>query len=258
MEISSPLRSLPAFSPLPESDLEPKPPVQNKLKAPPETGLRRLEKSKNWDISGRTGGSWDIVAGTDFQSNLVLANALLRQINNSTGSAAAVVNTLNNTAGFLLVDVPRGLEDLLRTAGGPSFEEMAVAARAASPGMPLDDLACYGLARLAGLSHRIRPRLLPAKLKLEPKAMEHIQKRHFQGWPKRLPKSLFFPNVDLQSLLKNAAKAPRATQRGGNYERVVQTANFIGIDRRSLQATSTYSVITDRMERLITMFPGRP
>ncbi|MCC7343362.1 MAG: hypothetical protein IT573_00385 [Deltaproteobacteria bacterium] len=195
---------------------------------------------------------------TNFQSENAVANALLRQVNNSAGGAAAVLNVVNNAAGYALVDAPRALEKGLVAAGGPSFEELAVAARSATPGMPLDDLACYGLARIAQLSRRVRLRINPSDLRLGPEALDHIQKRHLDGWPARLPKSLFFPNVDLEKLLKQAAKIPRSAQRGGNYERIVESARYVGIDRRSLEPTAVYSVITTPKDRLVTMFPGEP
>ncbi|MDL1871942.1 hypothetical protein FBR05_07025 [Deltaproteobacteria bacterium PRO3] len=220
--------------------------------------LRALEHRRNYDFSGLTGGAWDVVHATNFQSDNAAADALLRQINHSVAGAAAVLNVVNNAAGFVLVDAPRALEDGLVAVGGPSFEELAVAARSATPGMPLDDLAGYGLARIAQLSRRVRLRIKPSDLRLGPEAFKHIQKRHLDGWPARLPKSLFFPNVDLEKLLKQAAKVPRSAQRGGNYERIVEGARYVGIDRRSLEPTAVYSVITTPQDRLVTMFPGKP
>lgn len=220
--------------------------------------LRALESKRNVDFSGLTGGAWDVFHASNFQSNSPVANAWLRQINNSVAGAAIVLNTVNNTAGMLLSDAPRFLEDQLVAAGGPSFDELTVAARSATPGMPLDDIASYGLARIAELSHRIRPRLFGTDLPLTPSSLNHIQVGHFSGWPKRLRKSLFFPNVDPKSLLKKAGKVPRRPQDGGNFERIVRSSNFVGIDRRSMEATQTYTVITNAKNKVITMFPGKP
>lgn len=237
--------------------LPPPPPPEPPDRRAPEK-LRALEHRRNYDFSGLTGGPWDVGHATNFQSDNVAANALLRQINHSVAGATTVLNVVNNVAGYVLVDAPRALEEGLVAAGGPSFEELAVAARSATPGMPLDDLACYGLARIAELSRRVGLRINPSDLRLGPEALEHIQKRHLEAWPTRLPKSLFFPNVDLEKLLKQAAKVPRSAQRGGNYERIVEGARYVGIDRRSLEPTSVYSVITTPKDRLVTMFPGKP
>ncbi|MCC6273183.1 MAG: hypothetical protein IT572_06915 [Deltaproteobacteria bacterium] len=246
----------PQEEPQASPQLLPPPPEPPDRRAPEK--LRALEHRRNYDFSGQTGGAWDVVHATNFQSDNAAADALLRQINHSAAGAAAVLNLANNVAGYVLVDTPRAIEDGLVAAGGPSFEELAVAARSATPGMPLDDLAGYGLARISQLSRRVRLRINPSDLRLGPEAFKHIQKRHLDAWPARLPKSLFFPNVDLEKLLKQAAKVPRSAQRGGNYERIVEGARYVGIDRRSLEPTAVYSVITTPKDRLLTMFPGKP
>lgn len=247
-------RQEPEVSPQP---LPPPPPPKPPDDRAPEK-LRALEHRRNYDFSGLTGGPWDVVAATDLRSEHPVANGLLRQVNHSVAGAATVLNVVNNAAGLLLVDTPRLLEEGLVAAGGPSFEELAVAARSLTPGMPLDDLACYGLARIAQLSHRARLRIKPSDLRLGTEAFEHIRKGHLDGWPARLPKSLFFRKVDLEKLMKQAAKVPRSAQRGGNYERIVEGTRYIGIDRRTLEPTATYTVITTPQDKIVTMFPGKP
>lgn len=246
-------REEPQNSPPP---LPPPPPEPPERRAPEK--LRALENRRNYDYSGRIGGPWDVVQAPNLQSDHVVANALLRQINNSIGGAATALNLANNAAGYLLADVPRALEEGLVAAGGPSFQELAVAARSATPGMPLDDLACYGLSKIAYLSHRARLLIKPNNLLREAKALEHIRKGHLKGWPTRLPKSLFFPNTDMNELINRAAKVPRSLQRGGNYERIVEGSRYIGIDRRTLEPTATYTVITTPKDKIVTMFPGKP
>lgn len=258
MKISKTDSSHPSPLQTPEPTPQPLPPPPRPPDSKAPEKLRSLENRRNYDFSGITGGAWDVAHATNFQVASSLGQGLLRQVNNSIGAAAAVVNTVNNAAGLVLIDSTRKLEETLVAAGGPSFEEMAIAARGATPGMPLDDLACYGLARIANISRRVGLRIKPSDLRLGTEALEHIQKRHLDGWPTKLPKSLFFPNVDLEKLLKQAAKIPRSAQRGGNYERIVEGVRYVGIDRRSLGPTATYSVITTPKDQLVTMFPGKP
>jgi hypothetical protein len=48
-----------------------------------------------------------------------------------------------------------------------------------------------------------------------------------------------------------------AVGKHGNLVRVVNAGRIIGTDRVTGQPTSVYTVVTDRVGNLITLFPGR-
>jgi RHS repeat-associated protein len=88
--------------------------------------------------------------------------------------------------------------------------------------------------------------------------VHHVYKLHTGEVPKKLNKSIFFRDVDIVSLIKEAESTERVLQPNGNYQRIVQATREIGIDRVMKQATSEYTVITDAADNLITTFPGIP
>lgn len=243
------------------------PPVTPEIPHPPsilqklqnlEKGLRNYGDNPDWnaDFSGRTGGKWDILQATDLRSRNRLLNFLLRPVNNATAGAAYTVNAVNNVAGTIFIDGFVKAEETLIGLGGPSFEELAVAAQATP--VVFDDLLSGSLVQLKYLSRNLKPRFFPAKIQIHPKALAHIEARHIAPWPEKFPTSLFFPDVDLNRLLVKATKIPRRLQNGGNYERILEASRLIGIDRRSGSPTEIYTVITSPQEKLITIFPGKP
>jgi hypothetical protein len=59
-------------------------------------------------------------------------------------------------------------------------------------------------------------------------------------------------------LIRSASMAQSVQQASGYFERIIDAGRTIGIDRATGQPTSTYTVITDAADNLITAFPGRP
>ncbi|MFO1464219.1 MAG: hypothetical protein U1F66_10625 [bacterium] len=134
-------------------------------------GLTRLE-------SGRTGDAWDVLEAPQFHAKNQTLNGLLQQVNRSVGAAAFTVNVASNALGHLLLDLPAWAEERVIQAGGPSFDELAVAAQTATPGMPVDDLLCYGAARWTELSRAARFRILRPAISATEEGLNHVVERH--------------------------------------------------------------------------------
>ncbi len=91
----------------------------------------------------------------------------------------------------------------------------------------------------------------------------HIVRLHTLG---RAPqgKSVFSFGTsadDIVTLVRNAEAVTPVAQTGqyaGNYARIVDAGRMIGVDRTTGQATRIYTVITDRLGNLVTVFPGLP
>jgi hypothetical protein len=89
------------------------------------------------------------------------------------------------------------------------------------------------------------------------KGLAHVLARHIAGGAESAGKSLFNSAADLAALATNAsAVAPVAS--GRNFVRVVDAGAPIGIDRATDQATSAYTVVTNRAGDVVTMHPGVP
>ena len=86
----------------------------------------------------------------------------------------------------------------------------------------------------------------------------HVLKTHFPGGAQTAGKSIFKATENLVSLVRGAEGTAAVRQAGGNFERVVDAGRAIGTDRAKGQATSTYTVITNKLNELVTMFPGTP
>ena len=80
--------------------------------------------------------------------------------------------------------------------------------------------------------------------------------RHIAGGAESVGKSIFYTADDLSLLAKEALSVP-AVQSGRNYARVVDAGREIGVDRVSGQATSWYTVITNKTGEVVTMHPGK-
>lgn len=121
---------------------------------PSDSEASASEPKKNNDISGKTGGKWDIpgLQASDLRSNHEILKQICRGLNNSVGLAALTVNSVNNAAGTLFFDLPAQAESLLISHGGPSYQELTVSAQTATPGMPLDDAVMWGLSKVASFS----------------------------------------------------------------------------------------------------------
>ena len=64
--------------------------------------------------------------------------------------------------------------------------------------------------------------------------------------------------MNLTHLVQAAANVPRSAQPWGTFARVVHAGQTVGFDVRTRRATTTYTVITDAQDDLITAFPGLP
>jgi RHS repeat-associated protein len=95
-------------------------------------------------------------------------------------------------------------------------------------------------------------------IKVAVDAIQHIADRHGPGVaPPRA--SEFARDVNIFDLIRAAeAVAPGAQTYGSNLQRVVDAGRNIGIDAITGRPTSVYTVITDPLGNLITMFPGFP
>jgi hypothetical protein len=71
-------------------------------------------------------------------------------------------------------------------------------------------------------------------------------------------KSFFGDSAAVTGLVKAAESVAATPQAGGNFVRVVDAGRTIGTDVTTGQATSIYTVITDKLGELVTAFPGRP
>jgi len=81
--------------------------------------------------------------------------------------------------------------------------------------------------------------------------------RHAQGLAP-VGASYFFRNTNLLDLLQQAEEALPFLQPTGNIMRIVESARQIGVDATTGQPSALYTVITDSLNRLVTMFPGLP
>jgi hypothetical protein len=82
--------------------------------------------------------------------------------------------------------------------------------------------------------------------------------RHAVGGALTAGKSIFGQGQDIRKLIRLAESLFPVQQAGGNFERIVDAARAIGIDRATGRLTSIYTVITDAAGNLITAFPGVP
>ncbi len=67
---------------------------------------------------------------------------------------------------------------------------------------------------------------------------------------------------ELPALARAAKSVTPTIQANGNFARIVNAGRVIGVARRTgqaaSQATSTYTVITNAVGELVTVFPGTP
>jgi RHS repeat-associated protein len=89
------------------------------------------------------------------------------------------------------------------------------------------------------------------------RGLAHVMARHIAGGAESTGKSLFNSASDLSVLATNASAAVPVAS-GRNYVRVVDAGSSIGVDRATGQATSVYTVVTNRGGDVVTMHPGVP
>jgi len=87
----------------------------------------------------------------------------------------------------------------------------------------------------------------------------HVMQRHYPRSGMFLNKSKFSVSVrEIVDLIKNSAQVPKVLQRNGNFQRIVDAGRIVGIDAITGQATSKFTIITNKAGDLITSFPGLP
>jgi len=90
-------------------------------------------------------------------------------------------------------------------------------------------------------------------------SIAHVLARHFPGGAQTANASIFNAGERIPALLRAAeAVRPVAQRVGPNFQRIVDAGRTIGVDRATGQATRIYTVITNAMGELVTMFPGLP
>jgi RHS repeat-associated protein len=91
------------------------------------------------------------------------------------------------------------------------------------------------------------------------KGMGHVLERHIiNGIPEFAAKSKFTTGTDLTELIQKATQSPMTQQANGNFARIFDAGQTIGVDRTTGNPTSIVTVITDSLNNLVTMFPGKP
>jgi hypothetical protein len=97
------------------------------------------------------------------------------------------------------------------------------------------------------------------KITITEERFKHVAQRHIAGGHRTAGKSQFFGNADhVRSLIKASERVRPVPQAGGNFERIVDAGRTIGFDRATGEATTRYTVITNRAGTLVTAFPGVP
>ncbi len=96
-------------------------------------------------------------------------------------------------------------------------------------------------------------------IEITERALTHVVDEHTVGGALTASNSIFHAGEDVVGLVRAAeGTAAKAQSFGRNFERVVDAGRSIGIDRASGLPTSTYTVITNKLNQLITAFPGTP
>lgn len=95
----------------------------------------------------------------------------------------------------------------------------------------------------------------PREIKVTWKGLLHVLGRHTGGMA---GKSFFGDFAAVTGLVKAAGAVAATPQAGGNFIRVIDAGRTIGTDVTTGQATSIYTVVTDKAGELVTAFPGRP
>jgi RHS repeat-associated protein len=96
------------------------------------------------------------------------------------------------------------------------------------------------------------------QVKITDKGIKDVLERHFAGGARSAGKSLFDASESVNTLVSEGESLQPIQQAGGNFERIVQAARDVGIDRTTGLATNVYTIITNAAGDLVTMFPGVP
>ncbi|HKY62302.1 MAG TPA: hypothetical protein VJR29_02695 [bacterium] len=216
-------------------------------------------------LTGRTGDTWDVAHAPSWRSDSKLLDPLLAQANDVVGSLAFATNVVANAGGRIFHDIPQLLLETpaaadrqLKKITGMDYDELSLLAATATPTFPLDDLAAIAMVQLKNLPKAAKLRVLGPELHVSAEARAHIRKRH--AWVDLpLDRSVFFPHIDRDLLVEKARRIRPVFQSNGNYVRVAEAKEYVGLDKMTGRPTKVYTVVTDPADKaVVTEHPGLP
>jgi len=95
-------------------------------------------------------------------------------------------------------------------------------------------------------------------INISDEALEHIEDRHLPSGANGDDASQFFPDTDVEGLIRDAEGTQPEGQANGRLARVVTSPDAVGYDAATGEYTHTYTVITEANGDLVTAFPGTP
>jgi len=127
------------------------------------------------------------------------------------------------------------------------------------PGGVVFEGAEVGGRLLFNLLRRLIPRALEGPITITAKGLSHVLATHIIGGAEvTAGKSIFAAGTNIPELVKAAESVAPVAQAGrGTFVRVVDAGRVVGTTFEGV-ATSTYTVITNAANELITAFPGLP
>ena len=95
-------------------------------------------------------------------------------------------------------------------------------------------------------------------IRLTARGAAHVMARHFPGGARTAGKSVFNAAESLAGLVEGAEGVSAVRQANGNFQRIVTAGRDVGVNRATGAQTNVYTVITNKVNELVTMFPGTP
>lgn len=268
----SQIPSIPASTP---SKLQPLPRPENPVRdaetshrsAPLPYSLgamfKKLENGR-YAVTGKTGDQWDAFSAPQWRASSMILDPLAVEASNIAGSLAFAGNVANNSLGrlfhdipALLTEAPAYLDEKMAATIGVNADELSLIAASQTPTIPIDDIIAYSWMSAVRFSKSAKLRLLGPELRIPAKARIHIRQRH--DWVAlSLPRSLFFPGIDVDDLVNKARRLPKQLQNNGNFIRIAEADHYVGLDKMTGFPTKIYTVVTDALENTVTTHPGLP
>ncbi|MDO8676438.1 MAG: hypothetical protein Q7K16_02180, partial [Candidatus Azambacteria bacterium] len=122
--------------------------------------------------------------------------------------------------------------------------------------------ACVAFCGKAGQAERTTEKvaeLLNGPIKITSDRLQHVFDGHTPEGIESAGNSIFNKGENIVSLIQQGTQQGIEKQAyGNNFQRVFDVGRNIGIDRVTNQQTSIMTVITNKADKLITAFPGRP
>ena len=224
--------------------------------------------SATWTLMVRTSVWWAETAGWRFPGRWVSSapgDTPVEQMAAGGYNALPLLgNSLINAAGSVM----NGLSTLRPSYGGPldwAYGDPQLGnalnnAMAVTPiGWPEDAVKLGKLANEAQKVTKCERKLLNPAINATDKGMKHVLERHIvNGIPEFADKSKFTTGTDLTKLIEQGTQRPMVQQPNGNFARIFDAGQAVGIDRATGLPTSTVTIVTSPSGNLVTMFPGRP